>query len=87
MSSGDAGGGAADGPNAAARAVRDAALDALDDPPTCAVCPASADFYLHEAGRVSTFVCWEHVSPYAADVNGSPEDADRPVAVPLPSFR
>ncbi|GGM56185.1 hypothetical protein J2752_000838 [Halarchaeum rubridurum] len=77
---------AADGPGPAACAVRDAALDALDDAPRCAVCPAGADFYLYEAGRVSTFVCWEHVSPYAADVNGTPADAERPIAVPLPSF-
>ncbi|GGN07559.1 hypothetical protein [Halarchaeum nitratireducens] len=79
-------GGGADGPGPAARAVRDAALAALDDAPRCVVCPAGADFYLYEAGRVSTFVCWEHVSPYAADVNGTPTDAERPIAVPLPSF-
>jgi len=79
--------GALDRPDAAALAVRDAALDALDDAPRCTVCPTGADFYLYEAERVSTFVCWEHVSPYAADVNGTPEDAERPIAVPLPSFR
>lgn len=88
MSSGNAtGGDDAEGPDAAARAVRDRALDACESEPTCSVCPASADFYLYEAGRVSTFACWEHVSPYAADVNGTPEGAGRPIAVPLDSFR
>ncbi|WP_020222105.1 hypothetical protein [Halarchaeum acidiphilum] len=87
MSSDGSDGAGADGPGAAALAVRDAALDDCGGTPTCAVCPANADFYLYEAGRVSTFACWEHVSPYAAAVNGSPEDAQRPIAVPLPSFR
>ncbi|WP_435099880.1 hypothetical protein [Halarchaeum sp. P4] len=89
MSSGDAtdGGDDPDGPDAAALAVRDAAMDACGGKPTCSVCPASADFYLYEADRVSTFACWEHVSPYAADVNGSPESSERPIAVPLDSFR
>jgi len=68
-------------------AVLEDALAATDGEPTCSVCPSSADFYLYEADRVSTFACWEHVSPYAAAVNGSPTDAGRPVAIPLPAFR
>ncbi|GAA0311487.1 hypothetical protein [Halarchaeum salinum] len=89
MSSDDVGAAenADEGPDEAALAVRDTALEGVDGTPTCTICPADADFYLHEAGRISTFVCWEHVSPYAAAVNGTPEDADRPIAVPLPSFR
>jgi len=79
--------GGADAPGPAAEAVLEAALSDVDGEPGCSVCPASADFYLYESGRVSTFACWEHVSPYAAAVNGCPDDADRPVAIPLPSFR
>ncbi|GGL51923.1 hypothetical protein [Halocalculus aciditolerans] len=74
---------------AATDALADALADA-DGEPRCAVCPASADFYLYAPGRVSRFVCWEHVSPYAAEVDPDdlPEPAaghalDRPVAIPL----
>jgi len=87
MSSDDGAVGGADGPSEAAEAVLEAALAEVEGEPTCAVCPAEADFYLYEVDRVSTFACWEHVSPYAAAVNGSPEDAERPIAVPLPAFR
>lgn len=70
------------GSDAATAALADA-LDAVDGSPVCAVCPAAADFYLYEAGRVSKFVCWEHVSPVSAAVDEAPADADRPVAVRL----
>lgn len=46
------------------------ALDGVEGTPPCAVCPESADFFLYAAGRVETFACWEHVSPYAALVDG-----------------
>jgi len=71
------------------RALRDA-LDATDGDPVCAVCPSTADFFLYAPDRVRRFVCWEHVSPYAAAVDpaDAPEPAtghalDRPVAVSL----
>lgn len=74
-------------------AATDALTDALaadDGYPDCSVCPADADFYLFAPGRVSRFVCWEHVSPYAAEVDpddvpepGGGHALDRPVAIPL----
>lgn len=76
---------------AATEALADA-LPESGEPPACAVCPSSADFFLYAPGRVSRFVCWEHVSPYAAEVD--PEDVpepggghalDRPAAIPLDS--
>lgn len=89
MSSDDAGDRPGDtgGPDAAAEAVLDAALADVEGDPKCSVCPADADFYLYATGRVSTFACWEHVSPYAAEVNGAPGESSKPIAVPLPSFR
>ncbi|MFC7167611.1 hypothetical protein [Halospeciosus flavus] len=57
----------------AADALADA-LDGVEGTPGCVVCPESADFYLFAAGRVSTFACWEHVSPYAALVDGRGRD-------------
>ena len=65
------------------RAALEAALDDLDGDPVCTVCPSSADFFLFEEGRVSKFVCWEHVSPVSAAVDAEPEESDRPVAVRL----
>lgn len=65
------------------RAALEAALADLDGDPVCAVCPASADFFLYEEARVSKFVCWEHVSPVSAAVDAEPGDADRPVAIRL----
>lgn len=59
----------------------EAALEDREHPPRCSVCPATADFFLFEAGRVAKFVCWEHVSPVSADVDG--ESDDRPVALRL----
>lgn len=56
-------------------------LDGREDTPGCEVCPAAADFFLYEPGRVRKFVCWEHVSPYAAAVDEPGED--RPTAVRL----
>ena len=58
-------------------------LAATDTEPTCAICTASADFFLFDPDRVAKFVCWEHVSPVSASVSGDLETADRPVALPL----
>jgi len=56
-------------------------LDEKSEPPQCEVCLSEADFFLYEPGRVRKFVCWEHVSPYAAAVDEPGED--RPTAVRL----
>lgn len=64
-------------------AALEAALADRDEQPRCAVCPAGADFFLYEAGRVEKFVCWEHVSPVSADVDGESSRRDRPIALRL----
>lgn len=55
-----------------------------DGDPECARCPKPADYFLYEPGRVETFVCWEHVSPFSAAVD-DPEEArpGRPLALSL----
>jgi hypothetical protein len=61
-------------------------LAATDGDPECARCPKPADYFLYEPGRVETFVCWEHVSPFSAAVDND-EDAEprpgRPLALSL----
>ena len=58
--------------------------DGDDDGPECARCSKPADYFLYEPGRVETFVCWEHVSPFSAAVD-DPEEArpGRPLALSL----
>jgi len=56
-------------------------LEEREATPTCEMCSSDADFFLYEPERVSKFVCWEHVSPYAAAVDEPGED--RPTAVRL----
>lgn len=58
-------------------------LSAADGEPDCALCRASADFFLYEPDRVAKFVCWEHVSPVSAAVDVPLEESNRPVAIPL----
>ena len=63
----------------------DALATALEDvagDPQCAACSNPADFFLYEPERVTTFVCWEHVSPVSAVVDPD-RQTDRPLAVPL----
>jgi hypothetical protein len=67
-----------------AREALEGQLATHDGDPVCARCSASADFFLYEPDRVAKFVCWEHVSPISAVVEGDLADADRPVAIPLP---
>jgi hypothetical protein len=59
-------------------------LDEREDDPECARCSKPADYFLYEPGRIETFVCWEHVSPFSAAVD-DPEDArpGRPLALSL----
>ncbi|MDH5019406.1 hypothetical protein [Halobacterium rubrum] len=68
----------------AAAAALSAALDDCDGEPECDRCSKPADYFLYEPGRVETFVCWEHVSPFSAAVD-DPEDArpGRPLALSL----
>ncbi|SEW26182.1 hypothetical protein [Halobacterium jilantaiense] len=67
-----------------AAAALSAAIDARDGDPECDRCSKPADYFLYEPGRVETFVCWEHVSPFSAAVD-DPEDArpGRPLALSL----
>ncbi|MFC3477285.1 hypothetical protein [Halobacterium litoreum] len=75
-------GGADASPDAAA-ALSDA-LAAADGDPTCARCSKPADYFLYEPGRVETFVCWEHVSPFSASVDDEEDPPEgRPVALSL----
>ncbi|MFB6072083.1 MAG: hypothetical protein ABEJ88_03855 [Halobacterium sp.] len=81
----DADGSAGDGTEreAAAAALAARLEDAAGDP-ECAHCSKPADYFLYEAGRVETFVCWEHVSPFSAAVDEDDELREgRPVAVAL----
>lgn len=64
-----------------AEAVLAEVLEGREGTPQCSVCLSAADFFLYEPGRVRKFVCWEHVSPYAAAVDEPGED--RPTAVRL----
>jgi len=68
---------------AAAAALADR-LDECDGDPECDRCSKPADYFLYEPGRVETFVCWEHVSPFSAAVD-DPEEArpGRPLALSL----
>ena len=66
-----------------AAATLEERLEAVDGEPTCALCSAGADFFLYEPDRVAKFVCWEHVSPLSAAVDGDLDETDRPVAIPL----
>ncbi|MEE6209089.1 hypothetical protein U3A55_02810 [Salarchaeum sp. III] len=56
-------------------------LEERETTPACAMCSSDADFFLYEPERVRKFVCWEHVSPYAAAVDEPGEG--RPTAVRL----
>jgi hypothetical protein len=71
-------------PDRDAAAALSAALDDCDGDPDCDRCSKPADYFLYEPGRVETFVCWEHVSPFSAAVD-DPEDArpGRPLALSL----
>lgn len=60
----------------------DGLLDAAERRP-CKVCGAAPDFLLYRAGREPSFACWEHASPVAADVDGTPDGSGRPVAIPV----
>jgi hypothetical protein len=68
----------------AAAALADRLAERDGDDPECARCSKPADYFLYEPGRVETFVCWEHVSPFSAAVD-DPEDArpGRPLALSL----
>lgn len=72
------------GPDRDAAAALSAALDDCGGDPECDRCSKPADYFLYEPGRVETFVCWEHVSPFSAAVD-DPEDArpGRPLALSL----
>lgn len=68
-----------------ARMAKSRAIAATDGTPECSLCKNTADYFLFEAGRVERFVCWEHVSPHSAAVDGDPEETPegRPVALEL----
>ena len=68
-----------------AETAKSRAVAATDGDPECVLCSSAADYFLFEAGRVEQFVCWEHVSPHSAAVDGDPEEAPagRPVALEL----
>jgi hypothetical protein len=70
---------------AAAEAAKERAVASADGDPECVLCSSSADYFLFEAGNVEQFVCWEHVSPHSAAVDGDPAEtpAGRPVALEL----
>ncbi|MCD2200054.1 hypothetical protein LPA44_09105 [Halobacterium sp. KA-4] len=72
-----------DDPDASAEAALSAAIDAADGDPDCALCSKPADYFLYEPGTVEKFVCWEHVSPHSAAVDGEGERPGRPVALSL----
>lgn len=56
---------------------------ALEGDPACKICGGDADFLLYRERRVTGVVCWEHVSPVAAEVDADPEETTRPVAIPV----
>ncbi|AHG04606.1 hypothetical protein HALDL1_14155 [Halobacterium sp. DL1] len=82
---GDAPSSAADAaPSAdAAEAALSGVLDGTDGDPQCVLCSNDADYFLYDPGSVEKFVCWEHVSPHSAAVDGEEPRPGRPVALSL----
>jgi hypothetical protein len=78
---GDAAG--ADDREKGAEAALSAAVEGADGDPECALCSKPADYFLYEAGHVQKFVCWEHVSPHSAAVDGEDARPGRPLAISL----
>ncbi|WP_232686319.1 hypothetical protein [Halobacterium zhouii] len=74
-----------DASSADVEAAKTHAVAAVDGDPECVLCSSAADYFLFEAGHVEQFVCWEHVSPHSAAVEGDPEETPegRPVALEL----
>ena len=68
---------------ASAEAALSGAIDATDGDPTCSLCSKPADYFLYDPGSVEKFVCWEHVSPHSAAVDGEEPRPGRPVALSL----
>lgn len=69
--------------NQNAEAALSAAIADADGDPNCSLCSKPADYFLYEAGHVQKFVCWEHVSPHSAAVDGENARPGRPVALSL----
>ncbi|MFB6268514.1 MAG: hypothetical protein ABEH83_01120 [Halobacterium sp.] len=70
-------------PEQDADAALASAIEAADGDPECALCSKPADYFLYEAGHVEKFVCWEHVSPHSAAVDGEDARPGRPLALSL----
>ncbi|WP_232702768.1 hypothetical protein [Halobacterium wangiae] len=67
----------------AAEAALSGAIDGTDGDPICTLCSKPADYFLYDPGSVEKFVCWEHVSPHSAAVDGEDPRPGRPVALSL----
>ena len=78
----DAASGAA-GTAPSAETAMASAVDAADGDPACSLCSKPADYFLYDPGSVEKFVCWEHVSPHSAAVDGEDARPGRPVALSL----
>jgi len=72
---------ASSGDDASAEAALAAAIEAADGDPECSLCSKPADYFLYEPDSVEKFVCWEHVSPHSAAVDGEGRRPGRPVAL------